>query len=129
MAIVVFTFLTAPLLSHHTMAVYDQTTLISIKGVVSKIEWRNPHSWITLTVTNADGKTVAQQIEIAGPRDLMERGFDRTALQIGQTVTLDSCMPKNPGLNGQPIGRMLILADGRRFDVSETNWLATAPLR
>src|SRR5262249_23759326 len=79
MTIVALTFLAAPLLSHHSMATYDQTTLISINGVVSKIEWRNPHSWITLTVTNADGKKTAQRIEIAGPRALIERGFDRTA--------------------------------------------------
>src|SRR5262249_18007071 len=98
-------------------------------GVVSKIEWRNPHSWITLTVTNPDGKKAAQRIEIAGPRALIDRGFDRTALQIGQTVTLDSWMPKDPESKSQPSGRTLILADGRRFDVGETNWLANEPLR
>src|SRR5262245_21932999 len=89
MSVVIFTYFVAPLLSHHSIATYDQTTLISIGGVVSKIEWRNPHSYITLTVTNADGKKAAQLIEIAGPSALGTRGFEKTALRIGRAVTID----------------------------------------
>ena len=127
--VAVLTFLPAVFLSHHSMATYDQTTLRAISGVISKIEWQNPHSWITLTVASADGRTVAQTIEIAGPRTLAMRGFDRTTLQIGQAVTIDSWMPKDPGSTSSPSGRTLILAGGQRFDVGEGNWLENQPAR
>jgi Family of unknown function (DUF6152) len=54
----------SPTLAHHSMGTYDQSTMITMKGTVSRIEWRNPHAWITLTVNNADGTTGTQRIEI-----------------------------------------------------------------
>jgi hypothetical protein len=74
--------------AHHSLAPYDQTTLIPVKGVVTKVDWLNPHAWITLTVTNTDGKTFTQRIEISGVGALTKRGIEKTMLTIGETVTL-----------------------------------------
>jgi Family of unknown function (DUF6152) len=111
-----------PTFAHHSMGTYDQTTLVTIKGTVTKVEWRNPHTWITLSVSNADGTASIRRIEIAGPGALTRRGVPVNLLSLGDNVTLESWLPKNPGsAGGAPNGRVLILADGRRFDVGD-NW-------
>jgi hypothetical protein len=111
--------LTTSLQAHHSLAGYDQTTLVPIKGVVSKIDWINPHAWITLTVRSADGKNVTQRIQIAAPKALMQRGLDKATFKIGDEVTFEAWMPKDDKATGVPNGRNLILGDGRRFDVGD----------
>ena len=108
-----------PFVSHHSLAFYDQTNLITITGVVEKLEWINPHAGITLRVTNSDGKSFSQQVQIAAPAALMRKGLERAMLQIGNTVTVETWLPKDPGVSTAPNGRNLILADGRRFDVGD----------
>ena len=108
-----------PLLSHHSLSYYDQTTLIVIKGVIEKLDWTNPHVGITVRVTNSDGKTISQQIQIAAPAALMRKGLERAMLQVGDTVTLETWMPQVPKISNVPNGRNLILPDGRRFDVGD----------
>lgn len=113
--------LVAPLDAHHSLAVYDQTTLIRIKGVITKVEWTNPHVCITLAVKNADGSTMVQRIELAPPGGLAKRGFDRTLLSIGNSVSFETSKAKNPQtrFDLSPSGRTLTLDDGRRFEVGD----------
>ena len=86
------------------MGTYDQTTLVTIKGTVTKVEWRNPHSWITLSVSNADGTTDIRRIEIAGPGALTRRGIPVDLMSLGDNVTLETWMPKQPSLATFPVG-------------------------
>jgi hypothetical protein len=51
--------LTASLSAHHSRAMFDVNELVSVEGVVTKVEWRNPHMWVTMDVPVADGKTRA----------------------------------------------------------------------
>ena len=111
----------APTVAHHSMGTYDQTTLVTIKGTVTKVEWRNPHTWITLSVRDANGTTAVRRIEIAGPSALTRKGVPMDLLSIGDNVTLEAWMPREPRFGDVPNARMLILADGRRFDVGD-NW-------
>lgn len=118
----------APTVAHHSMGMYDQTTVVTIKGTVTKVEWRNPHTWITLSVSNADGTTSLRRIEIAGPAALTRKSVPMDLLRIGENVTLEAWMPKDPGsAGGTPNGRVLILADGRKFDVGD-NWMQAQPV-
>src|SRR5205814_6045496 len=52
-----FVPMTAPLSAHHSRAMFDVSELVSVEGVVTKVEWRNPHMWVTLDVPSANGKT------------------------------------------------------------------------
>jgi hypothetical protein len=120
-ALFITAVLNVPALSHHSMAVYDQTTLVAITGTVTGVEWRNPHSWITLSVTSTDGTTSNPRIEIAGPASLIKRGFTQDLLRMRAVVTFEAWFPKDAKHGSVPAGRMLTLADGRRFDVGD-NW-------
>jgi uncharacterized protein DUF6152 len=112
--------LAAPVSAHHSMGSYDQTALVTIKGTVTQVEWRNPHTWITLTVRNADGTTAIQRIEIAGPNGLMKKGVTKGLVNVGDSVAFEAWMPKDPRFGNTPNGRTM-LRDGRRFDVGD-NW-------
>ena len=108
-----------PSLAHHSLANYDQTTLVLIKGTITKIEWINPHAWITLNVRNTDGSSSTSRIEIASPVALMKKGMGRDLLNVGDNVTFEAWLPRNTGTGSTPNGRTLMLEDGRRFDVGD----------
>jgi hypothetical protein len=107
-----------PLAAHHSLGTYDQTTLVAITGVVSKVQWINPHASITLTVKDADGKVVTRDIELASPNALLRKSFDMKLVKIGDTITIESWLSK-PQFGLGPAGRTLVLLDGRRFDVAD----------
>ena len=45
-----FVPMTAPLSAHHSRAMFDVNELVSVEGLVTKVEWRNPHMWVTMDV-------------------------------------------------------------------------------
>jgi hypothetical protein len=112
--------LTAPTLAHHSLAGYDQGTLVTARGTLTEISWVNPHASITLAIKNPDGSTTSMKVEMAPPGALMRKGFDQTTLRIGDALTLEVWRPKNPTELSYYTGRALILPDGRRFDVGDS---------
>ena len=48
--VVGFVAMTTPVAAHHSRAMFDVNQLISVEGVVTDVQWRNPHMWITLDV-------------------------------------------------------------------------------
>ena len=79
----------------------------------------NPHASITLKVTGPDGTADSMQIEMAGPSALLRRGFDKAFLSVGDLVTIEAWTQKDPKAGAFASGRTLILADGRRFDITD----------
>jgi hypothetical protein len=119
MTILLTAALALPTLAHHSLKGYDQTTVVTLRGIVTEIQWMNPHTSITLAVSNPDGTVFRRQIEMAAPNGLVRKGFDRAFLKIGDPVTLETWMPQDLKTNAKFNGRTLILADGRRFDVGD----------
>lgn len=115
-------------LAHHSMGTYDQSAFVTIKGTITRVEWRNPHSWITLIVRDTDGTMSTHRIEIAGPSALIRRGFDKSLVSVGDSATVESWMPKDPRYGNIPNGRILTLADGQRFDVGDNWGLSDSPV-
>jgi len=119
-------------LAHHSLADYDQNTIVTIKGTISEVKWLNPHALIVVEVKNPDGSKRTIQVEIAPPNALIRKGIDPTLFRIGDALTADVWMPKSLGTSsGYANGRTLILADGRKFAVGDsTMWTplnTTAP--
>ena len=125
-ATVVIALKASPLPAHHSLGVYDQTKLVTIKGTVAQILWRNPHTWVVLNISNTDGTMATQQVEIAGPSRLLQTGFSQSSLNIGDSVTFEVWFPLDPRYSNGPAGRTVTLADGRKFDVAD-NWLQSRP--
>ena len=80
-AIVAGALLTAsaiPTFAHHSFAAeFDVTRPIRLSGVVQRMEFSNPHSWIYIEVTTNDGDVQEWAIEGAAPNALLRRGWNR----------------------------------------------------
>ena len=104
----------APVLAHHGRgATYDMKKRVTLKGTVSKVEWRNPHVLIYMDVKDPDGKVVTWGFENSGVSTLAQEGYNRNTLHVGQ----DIIAIVNPAANGafMAIVVKIILADGKEI--------------
>jgi len=108
-----------PLLAHHGRgATYDMKKRVTLKGAVSRIDWRNPHVVIYMDVKDDGGKVVTWGFENAGVSQLAQAGYNRNTLKIGQEITAIV----NPAANGGPTAIIVkvILADGKEIMSRDT---------
>ena len=101
-----------PLVAHHSFAAeYDDTKPVKFAGVVTKVEWMNPHIWFYVDETKADGSVTHWAISGGAPGQLMRRGITKDQLKIGDTVVVEGYRSKD-GSNNASGGR-LKFPDGR----------------
>ncbi|MEO8097349.1 MAG: DUF6152 family protein [Acidobacteriota bacterium] len=105
-----------PSLAHHAFAAeYDATKQVELRGVVTDMEWINPHAWIHIDVKGADGKITSWMVEGGSPNILLRRGFNRDSLPKGTEVVIlgyrakDGANRANGGSISLPDGRKLFL--------------------
>ncbi len=93
-----FVFLAAGLLlacagaayAHHSFAAeFDSNAPVRVKGEVTRIEWANPHTWIYMNVKDKNGSAQKWAFEVASTNVLVERGWRKDDLKIGDEVTID----------------------------------------
>ena len=83
-------------LAHHSFtAEFDSKRPVTLKGVVTKVEWTNPHVWIYLNVKDDSGKMTNWGAELGPPHGLQGRGWRRNTLEIGTEITVDGFLAKN----------------------------------
>ena len=89
--------LTPSLRAHHSFAAeYDANKPITLKGKINKVEWVNPHSWIHVDVTDANGVVTTWRCETAPPNSLFRRGWTRSSLPKGTEVIVEGFRAKTP---------------------------------
>lgn len=112
--------MTAPLWAHHSFASeYDADKPTKLQGTVKKVEWINPHSWITIEVKAADGTLQNWEIEAGAPNAMFRRGFNKDSLPLGTEIVVTGYLAKN-GLH-RVNGRDLTLPDGRKLFMATSN--------
>src|SRR3954470_2368582 len=86
----------APLLAHHSFAAqYDRSKPVTFTGPVTKLDWINPHARFFMDVKGADGKVVNWEVELGPPAMLMRNGWTKSALAIGEPVTVNGSLAKD----------------------------------
>jgi hypothetical protein len=105
--------LALPLAAHHSFAAeYDDTKPIKVTGVVTKVEWQNPHVWFFVDVKGEDGKVTNWAFSGGAPGQLMRRGIKREVIKEGMTITVDGFKAKDGSNNGS--GGRVTFPDGRQ---------------
>lgn len=87
--------MTAPLSAHHSRAMFDVNELVSVEGVVTKVEWRNPHMWVTLDVPVDGGKTESWGFEGSGAASMVASGISPQILKVGHRVKIIAHPPRD----------------------------------
>jgi hypothetical protein len=113
LAVIAMLWLSGRPLAHHSFAAeFDAQKPVTLKGTVVKWEMINPHGWITIDVTQQDGKTAQWMIETSNPNGLMRLGWSKRSLKPGDEITVEAYRAKD-GSNTANAAQVT-LADGRK---------------
>jgi len=96
-AVVFGTFLVVtPLVAHHSFsAEYDSKKPVTLKGIVTKVEWMNPHVYFYLDVTDESGNITNWALEMGPPNGLERSGWTRHTMNIGDEVIVEGTLAKD----------------------------------
>ena len=106
--------------AHHSTAAFDNTRVVKIEGTITQFRWINPHASIKIDgVSEGDDPDGLWTIEMTAPNVLINEGWTRTALQVGDKVTMFVNPLRNKVvLNDGSTGSLyvgVILADGNKL--------------
>ena len=99
-----------PAAAHHSFAMFDMQKDVTVVGTVTEFRWTNPHSFMHMDVSDAQGSVVNWAIEMTSPNNLVHGGWRRSSLKPGDKVTVTY----HPLLNGKPGGSLakVVLGNG-----------------
>jgi hypothetical protein len=103
-----------PVLAHHSLgAEFDLHKQIKLTGVVTKVEWTNPHTWFYVDVQDPKtGKTVQWALQLGGTNTLARLGWTRSSLKVGDIVTVQCALSRENWHNAS--ARQVWLSDGHK---------------
>ncbi len=103
----------APVVAHHSSAMFDSSTEVTLKGTVAEWQWINPHCTLRLDVKGADGSVKRWAVATSNIADLSKRGWSRRTFNTGDEVTVVI----RPARSGEPVGMIesVTMADGRKL--------------
>jgi hypothetical protein len=107
-----------PTAAHHSFATqYDADQPITLTGVVTKVEWMNPHARFYIDVKAEGGDVTNWNLELASPNVLTRNGWSRNSLKEGDQVTVEGSRARS-GAN-MANARTVTLADGKQVFARE----------
>jgi hypothetical protein len=97
---------------------------VTVKGVVQKVAWVNPHAYVFVDVKDENGKVTTWAFESLSPNALARQGWTRNSLKAGEAVSVDGYLAKD----GKPLAdgsvhansRLITTADGRKVFVGSS---------
>ncbi|MES2624901.1 MAG: DUF6152 family protein [Pseudomonadota bacterium] len=105
-----------PALAHHSTAAFDNEKVVKVEGTITQFRWTNPHASIKLDGDASEGADGLWTVEMTAPNSLVQQGWKRTSLKVGDKVVmfvnpLKNAITLNDGSQGALyVG--VVLADG-----------------
>jgi len=100
------------LFAHHSFAAeYDGSKPVKVSGVVTRVQWTNPHIWFFVDVKDDQGRVTNWGFSAGPPGVLQRRGISRSALEIGDAIVVEGFRARD-GSNNASGGRVTF-TDGR----------------
>ena len=103
-----------PAVAHHSFAVeYDKEKAVAGMGVISKVEWTNPHMRVYIDCADDKGVVTTWNLELGSPNSVLRRGWKPSDLKVGQKISFKAFGGRK--VLTRAAADTLTLADGRSF--------------
>jgi hypothetical protein len=106
--------ISSPLLAHHSSSAYDMSHPVDMKGVVTNMEWSNPHVFIYMNMKNEKGEVEEWRVEGNSPNMLFRAGWKKEMIKAGDELSVNGAPAKNGAKSLRLIS--LTLANGQKYD-------------
>ena len=105
-----------PAFAHHSFAMYDNERSITVKGIVTKWQWTNPHAYLEIDAKDASGAVKHYVLEGTSINIMVRGGWRSNMIKVGDQVTAVAA----PAKSGDPAGLLLevTFANGEKKDMS-----------
>jgi hypothetical protein len=107
-----------PVLAHHSFdAEYDSTKIATLTGIVTKVDWINPHAFISITFKDESGASRNFTVELGPPYALTRGGWKRDTVKIGDKITMQDTALAKDGSDraGSTQNTFLVLSTGQKL--------------
>jgi len=86
--------------AHHSFAMFDKAKRVTLEGVVSKVEWANPHVYVFIDVPDGKGSHAQYSLECKSPNMLTRLGWKPNTLKVGDAVSAEVFLLKSGAPGG-----------------------------
>jgi Family of unknown function (DUF6152) len=88
-----------PLMAHHAFSgEFDAQQPMKLRGIITQMEWVNPHAWLHLDVKRPDGTIEQWQVQLGSPSGLFRRGWTRSSVLVGVEIEVSGHRARDPKL-------------------------------